>query len=267
MPWDVLRISLLMVLFPVYHDLLTTDENKNKIARSSALGPLTRLARAKDIRVQRNATGALLNMTHSGTSSMKPQVFIIDENRALLVQAGAMPVLVQLLLSPDPDIQYYCTTAISNIAVDPTNRERLAQNERGLVSSLVKLMGGDSELVAGQAALASRNLASDGPPYFFRVLIVANYQLDLVRNGGLIPLAKLITSNKLPLILSAVACIRNISIHPLNETPIIDSGFLPHLVRLLDRTEDEVLCHTVITMRNVPPPIPIPSFHDLCSNR
>jgi vacuolar protein 8 len=72
-----------------------------------------------------------------------------------------------------------------------------------------------------------------------------------VRNGGLIPLAKLITSNKLPLIVSAVACIRNISIHPLNESPIIDTGFLPHLVKLLDRSEDEVLSHTVITMRNV----------------
>ena len=46
---------------------LFLDENKNKIARSSALGPLTRLARSKDIRVQRNATGALLNMTHSGS--------------------------------------------------------------------------------------------------------------------------------------------------------------------------------------------------------
>ena len=72
-----------------------------------------------------------------------------------------------------------------------------------------------------------------------------------MRNGGLIPLAKLITSNKLPLIVSAVACIRNISIHPLNESPIIDTGFLPHLVKLLDRSEDEVLSHTVITMRNV----------------
>ena len=48
---------------------LILDENKNKIARSSALGPLTRLARSKDIRVQRNATGALLNMTHSGRIS------------------------------------------------------------------------------------------------------------------------------------------------------------------------------------------------------
>jgi hypothetical protein len=31
-----------------------------------SLGPLIRLAKSKDMRVQRNATGALLNMTHSG---------------------------------------------------------------------------------------------------------------------------------------------------------------------------------------------------------
>ena len=43
-----------------------SDDNKTKIAKSGALVPLTRLARSKDMRVQRNATGALLNMTHSG---------------------------------------------------------------------------------------------------------------------------------------------------------------------------------------------------------
>lgn len=41
-----------------------------------------------------------------------------DENRAQLVNAGAIPVLVALLSSPDTDVQYYCTTALSNIAVD-----------------------------------------------------------------------------------------------------------------------------------------------------
>lgn len=71
--------------------------------------PLTRLARSKDMRVQRNATGALLNMTHS------------DENRQQLVNAGAIPVLVSLLNSTDTDVQYYCTTALSNIAVDGTS--------------------------------------------------------------------------------------------------------------------------------------------------
>lgn len=41
-----------------------------------------------------------------------------DENRQQLVNAGAIPVLVNLLSSPDTDVQYYCTTALSNIAVD-----------------------------------------------------------------------------------------------------------------------------------------------------
>jgi vacuolar protein 8 len=41
-----------------------------------------------------------------------------DENRQHLVNAGAIPVLVGLLNSPDTDVQYYCTTALSNIAVD-----------------------------------------------------------------------------------------------------------------------------------------------------
>lgn len=45
---------------------------------------------------------------------------LVDENRQQLVNAGAIPVLVSLLNSPDTDVQYYCTTALSNIAVDGT---------------------------------------------------------------------------------------------------------------------------------------------------
>ena len=54
------------LIVPLPHVHLLPDENKTKIAKSGALVPLTRLARSKDMRVQRNATGALLNMTHSG---------------------------------------------------------------------------------------------------------------------------------------------------------------------------------------------------------
>src|ERR1700733_59075 len=87
---------------------------------------------------------------------------IIDENRQQLVNAGAIPVLVSLLNSPDTDVQYYCTTALSNIAVDGTNRKKLAQSEPKLVTSLVMLMDSSSLKVQCQAALALRNLASDG---------------------------------------------------------------------------------------------------------
>lgn len=114
-------------------DRLPADDNKTKIAKSGALVPLTRLARSKDMRVQRNATGALLNMTHSGNIiplgsavEILPTVVTTDENRQQLVNAGAIPVLVSLLNSQDTDVQYYCTTALSNIAVDGTSLTALS---------------------------------------------------------------------------------------------------------------------------------------------
>lgn len=164
-----------------------------------------------------------------------------DDNRQQLVNAGAIPVLVQLLSSPDVDVQYYCTTALSNIAVDSTNRKRLAQTEGRLVQSLVHLMDSSTPKVQCQAALALRNLASD-----------EKYQLEIVRAKGLSPLLRLLQSSYLPLILSAVACIRNISIHPLNESPIIEAGFLKPLVDLLGSTDnEEIQCHAISTLRNL----------------
>ena len=173
----------------------------------------------------------------------------VDENRQQLVNAGAIPVLVQLLSSPDVDVQYYCTTALSNIAVDAGNRKRLAQTESRLVQSLVNLMDASpsrqqdlpSPKVQCQAALALRNLASD-----------EKYQLEIVRAKGLPPLLRLLQSSYLPLILSAVACIRNISIHPMNESPIIEAGFLKPLVELLGSTDnEEIQCHAISTLRNL----------------
>ncbi|KAG7192945.1 Vacuolar protein 8 [Scheffersomyces spartinae] len=210
-------------------NLATQDDNKSKIAKSGALIPLTKLAKSKDIRVQRNATGALLNMTHS------------FENRQELVNAGAVPVLVSLLSATDTDVQYYCTTALSNIAVDDTNRKKLASTEPKLVSQLVSLMNSPSPRVQCQATLALRNLALD-----------SGYQVEIVRAGGLPHLVQLLTCNHQPLVLAAVACIRNISIHPLNEALIIEAGFLKPLVDLLDYKDlEEIQCHAVSTLRNL----------------
>ncbi len=148
---------------------------------------------------------------------------------------------MQLLSSPDVDVQYYCTTALSNIAVDSGNRKKLAQTESRLVQSLVHLMDSSSPKVQCQAALALRNLASD-----------EKYQLEIVRAKGLPPLLRLLQSSYLPLILSAVACIRNISIHPQNESPIIEAGFLKPLVELLGSTDnEEIQCHAISTLRNL----------------
>ena len=81
---------------------------------------------------------------------------------------------------------------------------------------------------------------------------VEKYQLEIVKADGLKPLLRLLHSSYLPLILSAAACVRNVSIHPANESPIIDSGFLTPLIELLSFDEnEEVQCHAISTLRNL----------------
>jgi len=145
------------------------------------------------------------------------------------------------------------------LASPGSNRKKLAQSEPKLVTSLVQLMDSTSLKVQCQAALALRNLASDGP--CFRPLMcfpsaksffAEKYQLEIVKADGLHPLLRLLQSTYLPLILSSAACVRNVSIHPQNESPIIESGFLQPLINLLSfKDNEEVQCHAISTLRNL----------------
>jgi len=118
-------------------------------------------------------------------------------------------------------------------------------------------MESQSLKVQCQAALALRNLASDGElrALEIRCLLTIHaekYQLEIVKADGLKPLLRLLHSSYLPLILSAAACVRNVSIHPANESPIIDNGFLQPLIELLSFDEnEEVQCHAISTLRNL----------------
>ena len=138
------------------------------------------------------------------------------------------------------------------------NRKKLAQSEPKLVQNLVQLMDSSSLKVQCQAALALRNLASDGefqlplPMIYCSFPITEKYQLEIVKADGLTPLLRLLQSTYLPLILSAAACARNVSIHPMNESPIIEAGFLQPLINLLAfKDNEEVQCHAISTLRNL----------------
>ena len=119
------------------------------------------------------------------------------------------------------------------------------------------LMDSPSLKVQCQAALALRNLASDGQHPFANINIVLilfseKYQLEIVKADGLQSLLRLLQSTYLPLILSSAACVRNVSIHPQNESPIIESGFLQPLINLLSfKDNEEVQCHAISTLRNL----------------
>lgn len=120
-------------------------------------------------------------------------------------------------------------------------------------------MDSPSLKVQCQAALALRNLASDGNftsgdliSSQANAYTLEKYQLDIVKADGLSSLLRLLQSAYLPLILSAAACVRNVSIHPQNESPIIESGFLQPLINLLSfKDNEEVQCHAISTLRNL----------------
>ena len=129
------------------------------------------------------------------------------------------------------------------------------------MTSLVQLMDSTSLEVQCQAALALRNLASDGACSILRqsmcvakckVARAEKYQLEIVMADGLHPLLRLLQSTYLPLVLSSAACVRDISIHPQNESPIIEPGFLQPLINILSfKDNEEIQCHAFSTLRNL----------------
>ncbi|KAJ2396442.1 Vacuolar protein 8 [Coemansia sp. RSA 2603] len=163
------------------------------------------------------------------------------EHRQQLISAGSVPVLVELLSTDDQELQYYATTALSNIAVDESGRQLLWETQPTLVDALIRFVDASTIKVQCQAILTLRNLASD-----------EQYQIQIVEHGGLDALLPLLQSAYDPLVISAAACLRNLSIHPDNEEHILSSGILPCLVSLTTHTgSEEVQCHVISALRNL----------------
>lgn len=210
--------------------LATTDANKHSIVSCNAVKPLLRLMRSMDLRVKRNATGAILNLTH------------IQSNRNELVNQGTIPILVELIHMSDYDIQYYSAAALSNLAVNPKHRAMMiAVGHSDVVRQLVKLLSSKKDRVKCQACFALRNLASDD-----------ENQLLAVETGALAPLHHILTSCRSETLAAAAACLRNLSIHKLNEAPFIHENLVPDLCHVVcDSSNPEAQKHIAGTLRNL----------------
>ncbi|KNE61479.1 hypothetical protein AMAG_06300 [Allomyces macrogynus ATCC 38327] len=188
-------------------NFLTDDETKSHITTPALVTSLISLTQADDVRVARNATGALLNLTHSATH----RAMLVEPDVDALHETGAEPAvdalaaLIDLLRRhQDPEVVYYATTAVSNLAVDASTRARLTDFDRyaSLTPTLVGHLSPPTPLrLQTQAALALRNLAS-----------ATVFQNLIVHSSALSVLIAHARSEYPPLRLAAAACLRNLSI-------------------------------------------------------
>ena len=90
------------------------------------------------------------------------------------------------------------------------------------------------------------------PRIFCSSPTVENYQLEVVKADGLTPLLRLLQSRHLPLVLSAAKCLSRVSVHPKNEYPIIEAGFLqPSIDLLAFKGNEEAQLRAISTLRNL----------------
>ena len=75
-------------------------------------------------------------------------LIITDVNREELVLAGALPVLVAEINSPDKEVQYYCAATLSNLAMQEKHRTMLvAIGHYDVIRRLIKLIMSSTEKV------------------------------------------------------------------------------------------------------------------------
>ncbi|KAI8447751.1 armadillo-type protein [Phakopsora pachyrhizi] len=184
-------------------NLAVNTKKKLLIVKLGGLEPLICQMLSPNVKVQCNAVGCIANIAAH------------DKNKAKIAKSGALMPLTHLARSKDTQVQRKANYILVSLLSSPDT------DKPKLIHHLIRLMDSPSLKVQCQAALALRNLASDG-------------------------------SSFLPLILSAAACVRNVLITPQNKSPIIEANFLHPLIELLayDKSE-EIQCHAISTLRNL----------------
>ncbi|XP_010248377.1 PREDICTED: U-box domain-containing protein 17-like [Nelumbo nucifera] len=145
------------------------------------------------------------------------------ENRTFIAEVGAIPLLRQLLSSPDPVAQENSVTAILNLSIHDKNKSRIMEEE-GCLKSIVEV------LRFGHTTEARENAAAT----LFSLSAVHDYKKRITSEEGAVEsLAGLLREGSLRGKKDAVTALFNLSTHSENCERMIESGAVTALVGAL----------------------------------
>ncbi|XP_010481997.1 PREDICTED: U-box domain-containing protein 15-like [Camelina sativa] len=142
------------------------------------------------------------------------------ENRVLIANAGAIPLLVQLLSYPDSGIQENAVTTLLNLSIDEINK-KLISNEGAIPNIIEILENGNREARENSAAA------------LFSLSMLDENKVTIGLSNGIPPLVDLLQHGTVRGKKDALTALFNLSLNSANKGRAIDAGIVQPLLNLL----------------------------------
>ncbi|KAG0324828.1 Vacuolar protein 8 [Dissophora globulifera] len=163
------------------NEITQTESLRVDVANSGVLDQLVSLSQSKDARVPPQVASTFLEFSYT------------SETRQMIVEAGAIPVLIQFLDSIDPDVQHFSADALTRIADDDAYQRMVVEAHEGLASTLVGLLDPFKPHVSSPVA----QLLS-------RLVLAQDFRAKILQTRVLTLLSQMMRSNSYQLIRSSM---------------------------------------------------------------
>ncbi|KAL1348697.1 hypothetical protein HN51_024701 [Arachis hypogaea] len=176
----------------------------------SRVKELIELLKSSSLDTQREATGELRLLAKHNM-----------DNRIVIANCGAIPLLVNLLLSTDTTIQENSVTALLNLSINDNNKNAIAN--AGAIEPLIHVLETGSEEAKENSAATLYSLS-----------VVEENKIRIGRAGAIKPLVELLSNGTPRGKKDASTALFNLSIFHENKDRIVEAGAVKHLVDLMD---------------------------------
>ncbi|KAF5745808.1 U-box domain-containing protein 15 isoform 1 [Tripterygium wilfordii] len=143
------------------------------------------------------------------------------DNRIVIANNGAIPILVKLLFYPDSQIQEHAVTSLLNLSIDEANKRLIARE--GAIPAIIEV------LQNGMDAARENSAAS-----LFSLSVLDENKVLVGSLNGIPPLVDLLQNGTIRGKKDAATALFNLSLNQANKTRAIKAGIVPALLRLLE---------------------------------